>query len=71
MGLSNRLTSCGTAVGKAIQLANNIAKFPQECLNKDRMSAYNSIYDAKSFDDAVQYEMKNGKEVIRKVIIMK
>jgi len=71
MGLCNRLTSCGTAVGKAIQLANSIAKFPQECMNKDRMSAYNSVYSSSSFEDAVRYEMENGMQVIRKVRIFK
>jgi enoyl-CoA hydratase/carnithine racemase len=67
MGLSNRITSCGTALGKAIQLAGSIAKFPQDCMNRDRLSAYNAMYNAHSFDAAVSYEMRRGLEVIQTV----
>lgn len=65
IGLCNLMVACGTALGQAIQYANQISKFPQACLNKDRLSAYNAVYTAKSFDDALKYEMENGLEVFK------
>lgn len=65
IGLANQLVGCGTAVGQAVQYANNISKFPQECLNRDRLSAYNAMYSAKSFEDAVKFEMENGLTVMQ------
>jgi enoyl-CoA hydratase/carnithine racemase len=64
IGLANWIVACGTSLGQAIQYANSIAKFPQECLNRDRLSAYNAVYDAKDFESALQFEMKNGLDVI-------
>lgn len=51
----------------AIKLANEISQYPQECMNKDRLSAYYAMYSAKSFEDAITNEMKHGLEVIHKV----
>ncbi|CAG7734236.1 unnamed protein product [Allacma fusca] len=63
-GLANRLVACGTALGQAVNLAWSIQKFPQQCLNRDRMSANYAMYSAKSFEDAIEYEMNKGSEIL-------
>jgi enoyl-CoA hydratase len=40
MGLANRLVAPGTALREAVQLAGEIAAFPQACLRADRRSAH-------------------------------
>jgi enoyl-CoA hydratase len=40
MGLVNRLTEKGGALAAALELANQIAAFPQRCVRSDRLSAY-------------------------------
>lgn len=70
IGLANRIVACGTALGQAMQLANSIARFPQGCLNTDRLSAYNSMYNAKSFQEAVEHEMRTGLEIIATVSVI-
>jgi len=67
VGLANRLVPNGTSLEKAIELANEIAQFPQECMNRDRISANYAMYSAKDFQDAIENEMKRGMEVIHKV----
>ncbi|KAL5014730.1 hypothetical protein ScPMuIL_009000 [Solemya velum] len=62
-GIANRVVATGTALGQAIQLAKGIAKFPQECMKSDRRSAFYSTYNAKTTQDALQYEFVNGKKV--------
>lgn len=63
-GLANYIVSCGTGLGNAIKVANSLVKFPQKCLRTDRASAYYATYDAKSMEDALQFEFENGKNVI-------
>lgn len=65
MGLANRMVARGTALGQAIKLANNIAKFPQACMLTDRASCYHSAYDAQSTVDAFQREWTEGLKVIQ------
>ncbi|PSN33805.1 hypothetical protein C0J52_19371 [Blattella germanica] len=65
-GLANRLVACGTSLGQAINLANSLVKFPQECLRADRFSTYNAAFNAKSFDEAVDFEFNNGIPVVLK-----
>ena len=48
-----------------MKLAEQICKFPQECMNRDRKSAFYAMYEATSFKDAVDYEMSHGLEVIQ------
>ncbi|KAL3888185.1 hypothetical protein ACJMK2_000564 [Sinanodonta woodiana] len=50
---------------QSLKLAQEIAKFPQQCMNVDRRSAYYSTFDAESWDAALQYEFKNGMKVIQ------
>lgn len=52
------------AVGRALLLAQEIAKFPQECLNADRASAYYAAFNAKSMEDALHNELESGMKVI-------
>jgi enoyl-CoA hydratase len=40
MGLANRIVATGTALTAAIELAQDISRFPQICLRGDRTSAY-------------------------------
>ena len=40
IGLANRVVADGTALAAAIELAKQIAAFPQICMNSDRLSAY-------------------------------
>jgi len=64
IGLANWIVACGTSLGQAIQYGNQLAKFPQECMNRDRLSAYNAVYEAKDFESALQFEMQHGLDVI-------
>ncbi|XP_071102843.1 putative enoyl-CoA hydratase [Haliotis cracherodii] len=66
IGLANRVVSAGTAVEEAVQLAKDIAKFPQECMLTDRRSAYYSSFTAKNTLDAFQFEYENGIKVVAK-----
>jgi enoyl-CoA hydratase/carnithine racemase len=67
IGLANRLVPEGQAFSAAIELAQEIAKFPQECMNQDRLSAYYAMYSASNFKDAIQNEMDRGLDIIHKV----
>jgi enoyl-CoA hydratase len=40
MGLANRLTPAGAALSGAVELAHQLAGFPQDCLRNDRRSSY-------------------------------
>lgn len=40
IGLADRVVADGTALSAAIELAKQIAAFPQICMNSDRLSAY-------------------------------
>ncbi|XP_013419889.1 uncharacterized protein LOC106180450 isoform X3 [Lingula anatina] len=64
IGLANRLVQNGKALEAAIDLAQQIAGYPQECMIADRQSAHHATFDAKRFFDAVQFEYYNGSGVI-------
>ncbi len=63
MGLANRLTPPGGALDGALELAEQLCRFPQMCMRNDRMSAYQQ-WD-KDIPDALQLETELGLEVIR------
>jgi len=67
MGLANRVTATGNSLSQAVDLAQSIMEFPQECMNRDRESAYYAAYSAQSFEDAVRNELEKGITVISKV----
>jgi enoyl-CoA hydratase len=62
MGLANRLAEPGAALTGALELARQIAAFPQQCLRSDRLSAYEQWH--LSWDDATRNEYHRGMEVI-------
>lgn len=62
MGLANRLTEPGGALDAAVELATQIAAFPQLCTRSDRMSSYEQ-WDL-SMADAMANETRRGLEVI-------
>lgn len=65
IGLANRVVATGTSLGQAINLAQSIAKFPQACLNHDRDSLYNAVYNSNNKDEALDFElMTSGAEII-------
>lgn len=64
-GLANRVVPDGQALQAALQLAEQISSFPQQCLRADRSSAIFGCYDAPSFTQAMQYEIDTGVPVIQ------
>ena len=63
MGLVNRLSEPGGALAAALELAGELARFPQRCLRSDRLSAYQQWH--LSQHDALLHETRLGLEVIR------
>lgn len=66
MGLANRVVPKGKAFEEATKIAEQLLKFPQECMNKDRKSAYYAAYEARSLEGALRYEFDHGIEVMEK-----
>lgn len=62
MGLANRLVEPGHALDAAIELATQIAAFPQGCLRSDRQSVYDQW--ELGLDAAIRHETDLGLEVI-------
>lgn len=63
MGLANRITASGHALDEAIQLAKQIANFPQTCMRSDRLSAIEQ-WDL-SEEQALRNETKRGLSVLK------
>jgi enoyl-CoA hydratase len=63
MGLANRLVPRGTARAAAIELAKELARFPQRCLRADRLSSYEQW--SLPLDRALLAETRGGREVLR------
>lgn len=57
-GLANRLVPAGEALNAATELAHDIARFPQLCMNTDRASAYHQW--GMSLEDALRAEGREG-----------
>ncbi|MEM1106392.1 MAG: crotonase/enoyl-CoA hydratase family protein [Pseudomonadota bacterium] len=62
MGLANRVVSEGEALKTAIEIADQLALFPQKCMLSDRRSAYEQWN--LSFEEAMQNENRLGHEVL-------
>ena len=62
MGLANRLTPPGQALTVAIELAEDIGRFPQNCLRSDRRSSYEQWH--LSVHEALLNETRLGLQVI-------
>ncbi len=63
MGLVSRVVPSGGALAAAIELAELIASFPQECMRVDRRSAMGSFDGA--FGDAMEREFLGGVSAVR------
>ena len=63
MGLANRLVERGEARSAALELAHQLARFPQRCLRSDRLSAIEQW--GLPFSEALGNEFRRGVEVIR------
>jgi len=63
VGLANRLVEPGEALGAALALADDLAKFPQRCMRWDRLSAIRQW--SLDIDEALVDETRGGLEVIR------
>ena len=57
-GLANRLVPKGTALEAAVALAGELTRFPQLCMQADRMSAIRQW--GLSIEDALRYEGREG-----------
>ena len=62
-GLANRVVPKGKSLEEALKLANQIAKFPQQCLRADRRSAYFAMYRSQGFLRSLGYEHRLGAQV--------
>lgn len=47
-------------------LAQEISKFPQECMLADRSSTYHATFDAPSHQQALQHEFEEGVKIYAK-----
>lgn len=63
MGLANRLVPPGQALPAAIELARQIAAFPQQCVRSDRRSSYDQW--SLDLNDALARETELGLATIR------
>ncbi len=63
MGLANRVVPTGTSLEAAVELAEQIAAFPQRCMRSDRRSAYEQ-WDL-DFDSAMANEGLLGDATMR------
>ena len=63
MGLANRLVEKGAALAAALEIAHQLARFPQVCLRADRRSAYEQW--ALSPSAALQNELRLGAAALR------
>ena len=63
MGLANRIVPDGKSLETAIEIADQLAEFPQVCMNSDRQSAYEQWN--MSFEDALINENRLGRAVMR------
>jgi enoyl-CoA hydratase len=63
VGLANRMVEKGRALDAALELAGELARFPQRCMRSDRRSALEQW--SLSLEDALARETRLGLEVIR------
>lgn len=58
IGLANRVVPAGQALNAALELANQLAAFPQTCLRQDRASVYEQEH--LDLDTALRNEFEHG-----------
>ncbi|KAF2727652.1 ClpP/crotonase [Polyplosphaeria fusca] len=66
MGLANRVVPKGKGLEEAMEVAEEVARFPQMCVNVDRDSCYNAVYSAASMEEALEFEFDKGTTVLEK-----
>ena len=66
IGLANRVVPSGEGREAAEKLAHEIARFPQTCMRKDRLSAYEQ--HGLSLEDAIANEFENGEEALTEAL---
>ncbi|KAF2486723.1 ClpP/crotonase-like domain-containing protein [Neohortaea acidophila] len=66
MGLANRVVPKGKAVHAALEIAQQLLKFPYECMKADRDSCYNATYNARSLEEALKFEFVGGLDCLRR-----
>ena len=64
-GLANRVVPKGKAYEEALNIAKELLRFPQDCMNADRTSCYYACYQATSMGDALRFEFTNGLEALK------
>ncbi|MEM9880574.1 MAG: crotonase/enoyl-CoA hydratase family protein [Pseudomonadota bacterium] len=62
MGLANYVVAPGKALEKAVEIADQLARFPQKCMLSDRQSAYDQWN--MTFVDAMLNENRLGHQVL-------
>jgi len=62
MGLANRVVPAGQTLSAAVQMAQELAAFPQACMRQDRLSVLAQW--SLSTDEAIANEMRGGLQVI-------
>ena len=66
VGLANRVVPKGKGLEEAVKLAEEITKFPQQCLLADRASAIkNSLGSSEAISQALAAELKAGLKVVQ------
>lgn len=63
MGLINRVAEKGKARAEAVKLAMELTKFPQICMNSDRLSAYEQF--GMELDEAIGNECDRGMNALK------
>jgi len=63
MGLVNRVVPKGQARRAAVELAHQLSKFPQVCMNSDRLSAYEQF--GMPLDEAIANEFRRGMNALQ------
>jgi enoyl-CoA hydratase len=63
LGLANRVVDTGEALAAALQLAREVAAFPQQCLRNDRLSARRQ-HGAATLRDALAQEFALGRATL-------
>jgi enoyl-CoA hydratase len=63
MGLANRIVDDGQSLAAALELAKELARFPQLCMRNDRLSAYEQF--GFSLDDALANEFAGGMKAVQ------
>jgi enoyl-CoA hydratase len=62
IGLANRVAPSGRALAVALELADTISAFPQQCMRSDRLSSYEQW--SLPFDEAMRNELRRGRAVL-------